>query len=155
MNVPNSRRGLPDRFQTTYDEEPMHAVVRLVSILLAVTLAGGAQACVAVCAPTPAKAAAPPEKSPCHHCPERSGDKSSPGPGGAPCKQCQVATLDRVVIEHSHPDFSPTVELAFWSAAADLAPAALSPAGPAGPARVPAVFCLPADRLHEFCLLLI
>ena len=129
---------------------------RLVSVVLVMTLAGGAQACLALCAGMAAKAnvvAVRTEKAPCHHCPEKAGERSKPDHGGGPCKQCQVVVQDRVAVERDHSLGAPALELTFlpvW----DVAPAAQSAVRGVERAYLP-VHGPPGGVLHAFCVLLI
>jgi hypothetical protein len=132
----------------------MHAVFRLVSMLLALTLAGGAQACMALCT-TPAKVAqtaAIPQRATCHHCGDKSPAKPTSDPTG-PCKHCPTASQDRVATESDHTILKTAVEFHFL-AHIDLAIVAPTLDHPVtvAPDRVHSP---PSDLLHQFCLLLI
>jgi hypothetical protein len=130
---------------------------RLVAVLLVMTLAGGAQACLALCAGMAVKpnaVAVRTEKTTCHHCPvEKSGEKSKSEQGGGPCKQCQVGVQDRVVAERDHSVGAPGVELTFLSSV-DVTPAAQAVVRGVERAHVLG-HGPPGDVLHTFCVLLI
>lgn len=126
----------------------MRVLSRLVATILALALAGGAQACVALCA-APAQAARPAaEKTSCHRC----GDKPARHEPATPCKHCQTASQDRLTAERDQLQkagldlsYLPTPEIA--PLANVLRPAADRPRLVAhGP---------PGDLLHQFCILLI
>src|SRR5258708_5764326 len=122
----------------------MQALTRLISVLLVLALAGGAQACIASCA-NPASPTT--EKHACHRCDHSS--KPAPQP---PCKNCQTAAQDRVAAERDHLtttafdlSFSPLLELA--PARPLTRPLIQTPRPPThGP---------PGNLFHQFCLLLI
>ena len=128
---------------------------RLVAMVLVMTLAGGAQACLALCA-APAKpaqtAAATPEKSSCHRCPEKAPTNPTPEPS-APCKHCQTAGQAQRAVERDHSTFKAAFELdslPFAELTSD-APAV----GHSFEVVPPRVHSPPGERLHQLCLLLI
>lgn len=133
----------------------MQAGFRLVAIVLALALAGGAQACLAFCA-TPGKslpaAAATPQKPPCHHCPDKSPSKPTSEPAG-PCKHCPTASQDRVASETDHTLLKAAFNLSLLPQP-DLA-APVQPIDRAGDVTPPRVYGPPGALLHQFCLLLI
>jgi hypothetical protein len=133
----------------------MQVGFRFIAMVLIATLAGGAQACVALCgAPAvPVRAvAARPEKSSCHHCPAGLPTKSTPA-SETPCKQCQTATQDRLATERDQTVAKAALELSV-TPLLDVLPSVTAPVRPDAVAQVP-VHPPPGDRLHEFCLLLI
>jgi hypothetical protein len=138
----------------------MQAWFRYIAMVLIATLAGGAQACVALCAaPAVAVGAAVPrqqeksEKSSCHRCPGNAPSEPTPAPE-APCKQCQTATQDRVAAERDHSFAKSVLELSVTPLLDVLPSTTVPPVSPAAVAREP-VHPPPGERLHAFCLLLI
>jgi hypothetical protein len=130
----------------------MQAAFRLVAMLLALTLAGGAQACMALCI-TPAKAAqSTPQKPTCHHCGDKAPATPVSHPGG-PCKHCPTASQDRLATESDHTMLKTAVEFTL------LPDFDLTPATPTVArgfiVTPPRVHSPPGDLLHQFCLLLI
>ncbi len=120
---------------------------RSIAMLLALALAGGAQACVALCALPAATAKNEPA---CRHCSQKESQKS-PAPA-APCKHCQVVSQERWATPGDQP-----VKVAFdWTTIPliDLAPSIV----PGHQAPVPSperAHAPPGEQLHQFCLLLI
>jgi hypothetical protein len=124
-------------------------------MLLVLVLVGGAQACVALCAPSVHAASADsPDRAACRHC---GTDKRVPAipdrPSPTPCKHCQTAFQDRVATgaEHVVPvpvDFTSPAPALFAASActADL---------PRPDSRPPDLHPPPGECLHQFCLLLI
>src|SRR5215217_3324795 len=81
----------------------MAMFARLISMLLVLVLAGGAQACVALCAPPAHGAADAPDRVACRRCGSENRAAAAPDrPSPAPCKHCQTAFQDRVAtgVEH-------------------------------------------------------
>jgi hypothetical protein len=131
----------------------MQAGFRLVAMVLAMTLAGGAQVCLALCtAPAAQTAKTTPEKPACHRCPEKSPAKPNPEPA-TPCRQCQTATQDRLNTERDHSTLKPATELAFQPLL-DIAPI-LPAVDTTFEVTRPNVHSPPGERLHRYCLLLI
>ena len=140
----------------------MQAGLRLVAMVLAITLAGGAQACLALCAsPARAAMAVAPEKPPkekpssCHRCPsDKAPVEPAPAEPSVPCKQCQTASHDRLAAER---DGSLVLKTAF--ASAFLPFVELTPATPVLDRSFEvtrlSIHSPPGERLHRFCLLLI
>ena len=140
----------------------MQVRFRLVAMVLVMTLAGGAQACLALCASPASKpsatASAPtpaPEKpSSCHRCPsEKAPTDPAPAEPSAPCKQCQTASQERLATERDSSILKTAFELTF------LPFVELTPESPV-PDRAfevagPGAHSPPGERLHQFCLLLI
>ncbi len=113
---------------------------RSIAMLLALALAGGAQACVALCALPAATAKNEPS---CRHC--------SPVPA-TPCKHCQVISQERWATQADQPlnvDFD-------WTATPLVDPAPSIVHGHQAPVTSPErAHAPPGERLHQFCLLLI
>jgi hypothetical protein len=137
----------------------MQAWLRLISMVLVITLAGGAQACVALCA-APAQKAQPaaataPAKSSCHHCPEKGTlEKPVPAEPAGPCKHCHSVTQDRLAAERDGSVLKAAFELSllpFVEFPGTVAPAVDRPFE----VTRPPVDSPPGERLHQFCLLLI
>jgi hypothetical protein len=134
----------------------MMRLTRLISAVLALTLAGGAQACVVVCGlpakPTAATAAR--TTSACRHC---GNDNGAPGQQprsmpSTPCKHCQAALQDRVAAEPDHIVKAPTE----YSVPGPAQMALLAFAAPVTRITERAPVHPPAGCiLHEFCILLI
>ena len=137
----------------------MQGWIRLIAMVLVTTLAGGAQACVALCgAPAqkaqPAASAAPAESS-CRRCPAKSPEEPpAPAEPTAPCKHCQSVGLDRVASERDGSLLKPAFELTLLPFVEFLFPTAA--AGDRSFDVVPPrVGSPPGERLHQFCVLLI
>jgi hypothetical protein len=128
-------------------ETQMLVMSRLVSLLLVLTLGGGAQACIASCAnPAPA-AAAKVQKPTCHRC-----EKNSHKAPEAPCPRCQLAAQDRAVADGNAVAI-PAPDLfgaALPEVSQELSFCQLLPVSPRGVTHGP-----PGDLFHQFCLLLI
>ena len=121
-------------------------MTRFISLLLVLTLGGGAQACIASCA-NPAASAAKVQKPTCHRC-----EKSSHKAPEAPCPRCQLAGQDRAVADGNAvaipaPDLIGTV---LPEVSQELSFCQLLPVSPRGAVHGP-----PGDLFHQFCLLLI
>ena len=135
----------------------MRAGFRYIAMVLIAALGGGAQACIAFCSGpvvgTRVVAAAGPEKAACHHCSDKGAGKPvSPGPQ-QPCKQCQMAGLDRLAVEGDQGVVKAAVEL---SATPLLEVVAREPVSVRLDGFVPVrVHPPPGERLHAFCVLLI
>src|SRR4051794_11094786 len=124
----------------------MLAMTRLVSMLLVLTLGGGAQACIASCA-NPAAVAAKTQKPTCHRC-----EKASHKAPEAPCQRCQLAAQDRAVADGNSvaipaPDLIGAM-LPELSQSHSICQGL--PVSPRGVTHGP-----PGDLFHQFCLLLI
>lgn len=134
----------------------MQAGFRYIAMVLIATLAGGAQACVALCAaPVVSVGAAVPqqEKSSCHRCPANAPSEPTPAPE-TPCKKCQAATQDRLAAERDQSFAKSVLELSVTPLLDVLSSVTAPPVSPAAVAREP-VHPPPGERLHAFCLLLI
>src|SRR6266550_591658 len=120
---------------------------RSIAMLLALALAGGAQACIALCALPAATAKNEPS---CRHCSEKESQKS-PVPA-TPCKHCQVISQERWATQADQPlnvDFD-------WTATPLVDPAPSIVHGHQAPVTSPErAHAPPGERLHQFCLLLI
>jgi hypothetical protein len=128
-------------------ETQMLVMSRLVSLLLVLTLGGGAQACIASCANPTATAAAQPHKATCHRC-----EKSSHKAPEAPCQRCQLAGQDRAVADGNAvaipaPDL---IGAALPEISQELLFCQFVPVSRRGVTHGP-----PGDLFHQFCLLLI
>ena len=135
----------------------MQSRFRLVAMVLVITLAGGAQACQALCA-TPAKPAqtakATPKKSACHGCPVQTPSEPAPTEPTAPCKQCQTSSQERLAAERDGSLLKTASELTFLPFV-ELTPEAPAVARSSFEVAHPSVHSPPGERLHQFCLLLI
>jgi hypothetical protein len=122
----------------------MLVMTRFISLLLVLTLGGGAQACIASCAnPAAAKA----QKPTCHRC-EKTSHKSPE----APCQRCQLAAQDRAVAD-GNPVAIPAPDLigaVLPEVSQSLSFCQILPVSPRGAVHGP-----PGDLFHQFCLLLI
>src|ERR1700760_989761 len=119
----------------------MGVPARLLAILLTLTLAGGAQACIALCAPS-AKSA---DKSTCRHC----GDKNSKPNPATPCKHCQIVNQPGLAVEKDQTIKAP-IDLAFAPIIESTPLVFRAPGERPEPHHNPS-----GERLHQFCLLLI
>src|SRR5438105_12762256 len=125
----------------------MFLLGRSITMLLALALTGGAQACIALCA-LPA-AAIEEHQTTCRHCSPKQSEKSSAP--AAPCKHCQVISQERWATQG---DQQLTVDFGWTITLIDPAPSIIhghpAPVKSAERAHAP-----PGERLHQFCLLLI
>jgi hypothetical protein len=127
-------------------ETQMLVMTRLVSLLLVLTLGGGAQACIASCA-NPAATAMKAQRPTCHRC-----EKTSHKTPEAPCPRCQLAGQDRAVADGNAvaipaPDL---IGAALPEVSQSLSFFKALPVSPRGAVHGP-----PGDLFHQFCLLLI
>jgi hypothetical protein len=140
----------------------MRRLPRLVAVVLVLALAGGAQACAALCAKPVQPAAAPvavtPEKgSSCgRHCggsktEAAKGNEPKPEPA-KPCEHCKGVVKDRVAGERDHLAQA-ALELGVFAPLLICEPVVgVDRAVALGDAPVPAP---PNERLHHVCVLLI
>jgi hypothetical protein len=129
----------------------MWLIGRSIAMLLVLALAGGAQACVALCALPAATANSSKQDGACTHCSQKQSEKSRAP--ATPCKHCQVISQERWATQGDQ-----SANIAFgWTSPlliADLVQPinCADRATPVSPGRPH----LPqGERLHQFCLLLI
>jgi hypothetical protein len=125
----------------------MQVFTRLITMLLALTLGGGAQFCLARCASDVLKTAA--EQPICPHCQKHTScPKSAPA---FPCQRCQIASQDRATPDQAPPALPAPALVGIVQIALAAPPAVdISSSAPLGCTHGP-----PRDLLHQFCLLLI
>jgi hypothetical protein len=129
----------------------MRLFARILTMFLALSLMGGAQACIAVCAPTAGRGAMREVKS-CPHCPPRGSDKSSAPVSQLPCKLCQGAVQNRVADEGVSPVIF-NLDLASFSTLPVIRGTMVSDAR-LGTRSLPS-HGPPGELLHQVCVLLI
>jgi hypothetical protein len=128
----------------------MHRPARFVVVLLLLSLTGGAQACVALCA-VPAPTAGDNDRSSCRHCAEKTEKPVGPG-HEEPCKHCRVISQENWATKAhgaSHVDLD-------WQSVPLALPSLVVVSGGRALPPLPAMnHGPPGERLHQFCLLLI
>lgn len=123
---------------------------RSIAMLLVLALAGGAQACIALCALPAATATSSKHDGACTHCSQTQSEKSQVP--ATPCKHCQVISQEQWATQadqSANVAFDWTSPLLIAHLAQSINCAEATPASPELPHRPQ------GERLHQFCQLLI
>lgn len=117
-------------------------------MLLSLALAGGAQACVALCNPAARESTPLPVKRGCGGCAGKKQEQPKPAEKQKPCAKC-VSGQEQTASPKA-PSIDPPL------ATGEVVPAVETAATLSNPSGVAQVFCHspPGERLHLFCLLL-